>query len=714
MRPNGHLLRSAIVPSALAILAVIAMVALSAHRPAQAEPFVPAVQWTAIGPSGPQIGSGKINAFAYVQANPKVIFIGGGWGNTPRESPSQSGIFRTIDRGLHWTSVNNGLTQTDGTISSVVNGLWLDQSNPMIVLAATEFGGTFRSINGGNSWVNVDRSESTQFSQAGTKLYLATRRGVLVSVNDGATWSVSLPAPAGATTVVTAGGATYAGLTNGDVYRLNGAVWTRKGHPGTGPVHNLAVDPFNKNIIYANVDDQAAWNHDLYASLNGGVTWTFINCQCSIGPQAIAFSLVVPHRLYMGDDGGGSLFYFPGDANPNPSLQFGTSPFGVDMRYVIPVPGGSHADDACYLLEDQGLFFAPQCSSGTAPGLGDNIPDTLAYDVKVTPNVPHLIVPLQDNSAAKSLDGGSNWTYPDSAAGAGEGGESFIDPANPRRCYFAHPDVGLWVSSDACATFSGPVTNGSESLTFVPGRPGKLYAINNAGTTFAQVQVSTDNGNSWSATPWSFTSPYQVVVSPTDANTIVVATGTTTSAPHLFYTHNGGTTWHQATGLPSLGTEHGLNFPVYRLHAAFEPKHPTTVLIADHDPSTDNVLVYRSLNSAQSFSLVKTFIQPPPSRPWPHLFFPTSREKARKVPYYATRFFGNRLAFNPQARTGITPAVVLTTRFGAFGSFDDGTTWRRIDTAAIAHHFVGLSWKDGFVYLASFGQGVIRTVTPLQ
>ena len=87
---------------------------------------------------------------------------------------------------------------------------------------------------------------------------------------------------------------------------------------------------------------------------------------------------------------------------------------------------------------------------------------------------------------------------------------------------------------------------------------------------------------------------------------------------------------------------------------------------------------------------------------------------ARHLPYYATRFFANRLAFNPSAPHGTTPAVVLTTRFGAYVSFDTGLKWKRIDTKAIAHHFIGVDWNSGYVFLSSFGEGVIRSATPIQ
>ena len=715
MQSNGKAGGSPKAPLAFVVVALIALVSLVPILPAQAQPFASAVQWTAVGPAGSQIGSGKLNAFAQVLSNPNVMYIGGGWGNTPRESPSQSGIYGTKDGGLHWKTLNNGLDNPDGTISSVVNGLWLDQSNPSVLLASTEFGGTFRSTNSGTSWTNVDLSEATQFASSGSKVYLASRRGILISSDDGATWRVSLAITAGTTTVVTAGGATFAGTTSGDVYRLKAGVWTKTGHPGSGPVHDLAVDPFNTKVVYANVDDAAAWNQDLYGSIDGGHTWTFINCNCSIGAQAIAFSLVVPDRIYLGDDGSGVIFYFTANGNPNPQMNFGAQPYGVDMRYIVPLPGQDNTDDACMLLMDQGLFFAPRCTTGTAPPMNENVPDTLAYDVKVTPNGQSATVPLQDNSAANSVDGGNTWGYAGDA-NAGEGGESFIDPTNPANCYFAHPDSGLWVSFDGCATFSGPITAGIESLTFDQSHAGTMYAITNADTNAAQVIKSTNSGNSWNSTPWTFTDPYQIVVSPADANTITVATGTTTSTPYLYYTHNGGTTWHKAKGLPQqVSRNNTIYYPTHRFYATFEPGVAGTILLTDHDPSTDNVLIYKSTDNAKTFSLVKTFVQPVPPRPWPFLLFPNSHERiARHIPYYATRFFANRIAFNPQAPTRVTPAVVLTTRFGAYVSYDVGSTWKRIDKKAIAHHFIGVDWNSGYVFLSSFGQGVIRSNTPLQ
>src|SRR2546430_17497123 len=55
------------------------------------------VKWSSIGPRDAGGWGGKVNAFAYVKNKPSVMYIGGGWGNTPRESTSQMGIYRTND-----------------------------------------------------------------------------------------------------------------------------------------------------------------------------------------------------------------------------------------------------------------------------------------------------------------------------------------------------------------------------------------------------------------------------------------------------------------------------------------------------------------------------------------------------------------------------------------------------------------------------------------
>ncbi len=711
--PFHVLSRRSAIRAAVFAVACAALVRTGAAAPALAQTRAAAPAWAGVGPFSVGGWSGKINAFAYDRANPKRMYVAGGWGNTPRESPSQGGIYRTTDGGAHWTAVDTGLTNADGTISSTVNGLWLDAAKPAVLLASTEFGGTFRTTDGGDHWKNVDTDEATQFAQVGTTVYLATLRGILTSTDDGATWSVSLAVPGGATAVVTAAGATFAGSTAGDVYGLAGGTWTKLGHPGTGAIHDLAIDPFKTTTVYANVDDAAAWNQDLYASLDGAKTWTRVNGNWSLGAQAIAFSLVVPHRIYLGDDGSDTIFHFTADGSSHATLVPGATLGGVDMRYIIPVPGADNTDDACYALMDQGLFYAAHCSSGFAPSLDKSIPKSLAYDVAPGANGTNLLVPLQDMGTGVSTTGGASWIQLNNT---GEGAEAALDPANPNRCYMAHPDNGLYVSTNACATFAYVFGSGVSSLAFAPPKSATIFAITNPDVSTAQVSFSTNGGGAWTATGWKFTYPYQVVISPASAQTVLVASGTPSEPPHLSYSLDGGKTFHASAGLPARAPAVlGLDYPVHRLYAQFDPQTPATVLLLDHDPVTDNILIYRSTDSGRSFALVSTLEQPVPPRPWPHLKVPNVGEHpVHEITYYATRFFGNRLRFNPDAPAGKIPLAVLTTRFGAYASADIGRTWQRLDAATIAHHFIGVAWNKGYVYLASFGQGILRSTAPLQ
>ncbi|MGA9640356.1 MAG: hypothetical protein WBQ72_03075 [Terriglobales bacterium] len=692
----------------LAALVVVSISTAVAQTPAASKN----VQWVSIGPRDAGTWGGKANAFAYVQSNPKTMYLGGGWGNTPRESPSQMGIYRTTNGGKKWTAANKGLTSSDGTISSVVNGLWLDQNNPSVVLASTEFGGTFKSTDGGSAWKNVDPSESTQFSLVGSVLYLASSKGVLQSTDDGSTWTVSLALTDGATTVITAAGVTYAGSTDGDVYQLNGSSWTKLGHPGTGAIHELAVDPFNTKVVYASVDDQSAWNQCPHASVDGGNTWVAVNCNLfSIGSQTIAFSNVTQHRLFVGDDGSGCILYFTGDGNPNPTLNCGVTYDGTDIRYVIPVPGNSKTDDACYILQDQGLYYAPTCSSGNAPLLTPSMNNTLVYDVAVSPDGKNVEATLQDNDSTSSQDGGKTWPV---SGPAGEGAEARYHPDNSGYCYVAHPDEGLYVSKDGCKTWSMGTYTGIESVTFDPSNAENLYAVTGESNGNPVVSESTNKGMSWSGAGWKFTNPYQVAVAPSDAQSIVVATGTSSTPSQLYYSHDGGKTWTQSSGLPTTQPLAEMWFPTHRFFAAFDPLDAKTVLLSDHDPSTDNVLIYSSADGGQTFTLVNTFVQPVGQRQWPHLLRPKEERNPHKDSfYYATRFYANRVVFNPTPKSG-NPDVVVTTRFGAFLSADLGTTWTRIDTTAVPHHFIGAAWAQGYVYLASFGEGVIKSKKPLQ
>lgn len=631
------------------------------------------------------------------------MLVAGGWGNTPRESPSQAGIFRTSDGGAHWSAAVDGLTNPDGTISSAVNGLWLDQSDPSIVLAATEFGGTFRSTDGGASWHNVDRSEATQFAQVGATLYLASRRGVLVSHDGGAAWHVALASKAGATTVVTAAGATFAGDARGNVFQLQRGRWRRTGHPGTGAIHDIAIDPFDTQTVYANVDDRRAWNQILYGSVDGATTWTRVDCECSIGAQAIAFSKVTAHRLYVGDDGGnGAIRYLVADGSAHPRMYDGARTRYSDVRYIFVVKRDARSE-SCYFVADQGLFRDDDCTAGRPAGLSNGIANFLAYDVALTRGGRNIAVPLQDYNATSASSGGAFHNV----SGVSEGGESFLNPYDASACYVAHPDDGLFASRDGCGTFARRYDKGIESLAFAPPNGNAMYAILRDDLDIAHVGESRDGGATWTPKFPRLANPYQIVVSPLSDRSLFVAAGTARGPNAAYVSGDGGVHWKQSRGLPQMGEAIQQYFPAHRFYAAYDPADPATVVLADHDPDSNDVIVYRSRDGGATFSKASTLHEPPTQRPWPNMRMPDEDARTASMRYYAQRFYANRLAFDPQPQA-CRSDLVLTARFGAFESFDRGSSWHRIDTTATPHHFIGVHWSDGALYLASFGGGVLE------
>jgi hypothetical protein len=68
------------------------------------------------------------------------------------------------------------------------------------------------------------------------------------------------------------------------------------------------------------------------------------------------------------------------------------------------------------------------------------------------------------------------------------------------------------------------------------------------------------------------------------------------------------------------------------------------------------------------------------------------------------------IRYDQDVKTG-TPLVAITTLRGAYVSADNGSTWKRLDAALIGHSFWGIRWVNGYLYLASDGQGVVRSTT---
>jgi photosystem II stability/assembly factor-like uncharacterized protein len=697
---------------------------------------VASIQFVPIGPTHMSDGfptSGKVNAVAVNPTNSNIIYTAGGRG-TGLETNSSAGILETTDGGSTWKSLTNGLTDSSGDVASSVNALWIDPANPSVLLAATEYDGIFRTSDGGSTWKNVfSGGHATQFASFGSALYATDDSGILTSTDDGQTWSVSLrgtkkqhPTAFGAVQS-SSGKAFYAGMIDGHFYTFANNKWTlvsrlpfqkNTGTAGSSRmIHQIAVDPFAPSTVYVSTND-GAWDQNLFGSIDGGKTWTAIlpGAYSGLGTQAIAFSQVHKHQLYVGADG--TFYNITGDGSANPPVNGSANLKIIDIRNLWTAANGN--DDACWVASDQGLDYTPACTSGnyTDTVVSASAAIGLARRFTVANNGKTVFASLQDFDSHYTSNGGSSWSLEPFY----EDGFNELRPGNSNYCYAYDEASGLSRSTNGCASFSGGNSSISPSrimttpIAFDPKTPTTMYFTSGPMSNLFYgpkgVFKSTDGGITVSKLSWGFTWPGAIVVDQTNGSHILVC-DYNAGLSSLSVTTDGGTTWTKSTGVIPTGWWYAMTI---------SPVNPKIVLASSVDTS-NNVFVLQSTDGGKTFTKISVVTNAPLIRGRigleRHHLLATRGEsmrerEARKEEGQAFVYSPEReIKYNQDVTTG-TPDVAITTLRGAYLSSDNGKTWARLDNGLIAHSFWGIRWFKGYLYLASDGQGVVHSTTVVQ
>ena len=173
-----------------------------------------------------------------------------------------------------------------GPVSSVA----VHAATPTTVYASTEFGGVFKSLDGGDTWVAAESGLAGINSVASlviapstpSTLYAATDQGVFRSTDGAATW-IQKPF-------------------NLDVIITN--------------VSALAVDPGSSTTVYAGAD-----NGLLYKSIDGGDTWTAANSGLSSTTiKSLVIDPSTPLTIYAGTSNSGVFKTQMGEAFGRPAI----------------------------------------------------------------------------------------------------------------------------------------------------------------------------------------------------------------------------------------------------------------------------------------------------------------------------------------------------------------------------------------------------------
>lgn len=389
-------------------------------------------------------------------------------------APSDPSLPR-FDIGLDLSSNSEWIGPPGGAITD----LDYDPHNPKTVYAATNGGGLYRSIDGGNSWQNRNNGLRN--------LFLTT-----VEV-----------APSNPSVL-------FVGTYQGGVYKSTdqGKTWLNVGGDiqPKAITYAIEVDPGDEDRVYlasrGNSNyGQAPWSGILYKSTNGGLDWT--PSLSNVGgeeQQDWAYDLAIhplqtnviyaathEHGAYRSTDFGNSW---------SPTNSGITSDKGLTSRTIEPDPTSTYPG-AVYMgvFERTGLFKSLNGGSSWDL-LNQGLTDVRLYKLNIDPwDSETLYLATFDDGVMKSTNAGFDWYS------IGLEKEIPLDivslPGDPAILLSGTIDNGLWQSADNGENWIrsqvGLHASSVSSLSIQAGDSNTLYAALSPGL----IQRSSDGGATW-------------------------------------------------------------------------------------------------------------------------------------------------------------------------------------------------------------------------
>jgi photosystem II stability/assembly factor-like uncharacterized protein len=527
--------------------------------------------WEGLFGSGDSLG---VVSVAFAPGDPTVLYAG----------DDQSRLYRSDDTGSTWNVT--GRLPTGGNLTD----LWVDPEDENVLLAGTPHG-LFRSEQGGTLLVEVLPGDIMPHTLTADTLnpgiaFVVQRGHLLRSVDGGQTWQ---DLNAGEVTGVTAAGdQIYVGKVDGVLVSSDGgATWQVGGYNpailGESPV--LAVDPTRPQRVYS------ASNLTLGRSEDGAVTW-------SVDAEGLVvddfFTLAVdpanPDRLYAGlfwtlgmyrtDDGAQSWEWLPAYIHTPPGHEHYPMRIALDPRDT----------DIAFVTGAYGFRVTRDGGESWTPLVGDFHMHGLAIS-SADPDVIYVGAGLGDvdktvpgTAVYKSTDGGRTWYSLDGGLPTDRDfsvytiavaendsdrvylGTNMHDWARPHTKVHAQ-GMGIFRSTDGGVTFEAVNEGLSERNVFalaVDPRDSDVVYAGTAAEGLGSLFKTTDGGETW--TPIDDGLPpmdvHSIALWPTNPDVIVVGlarnvaagTGLPVHGAGVFVSKNGGQTWADASkGLTGQG-----------------------------------------------------------------------------------------------------------------------------------------------------------------
>jgi photosystem II stability/assembly factor-like uncharacterized protein len=315
-----------------------------------------------------------VNALVVDPADSQVIYLG----------YNGTGIAKTIDGGLYWAEINQGLTGVYPT------GLAIHPNNPASVYATAHGIGTFKTNNGGSSWLMllsdnlVPRTPVVDLFNP-ERVYIGNNSGVCITENDGYTWNCTTPAPP----------PSYAVCCGVEVITLLGVQQPGRLVMGVGFLNNNA-----SNFEFV--------GGGIYVSTDYGVIWRYIDIGQVIAPVTVlATDPLNPTTIYAGTDNhtedSGTGIWKSEDGGET------WRPSGLLDKRITGIAVHPFNSELVYAVSLQQFYLS---SNGGETWELRSTQDPLDFGIEkllVVPTTPPAIYLYGWRGVMRSLDGGLQW-----------------------------------------------------------------------------------------------------------------------------------------------------------------------------------------------------------------------------------------------------------------------------------------------------------------
>ncbi len=446
-----------------------------------------------------KINTSSVGSLAVCEANPDVVYIGGGETQFRGNIIQGDGVYKTTDGGGKWEHLS------DLRDSQAIARLRVHPTNCDVVYAAVlgqvynehPQRGIFKSADGGKSWRRtLFRDEKT----GGVDLSIDPKNPNVIFASlweaNRTPWSMSSGGPGSGLFKSTDAGDTWSEITKNP--GLPAGLWGKVG---------VSVSPVDGNRVYTLVENEAAGG--LYASDDAGATWRLINDNRNLRQRAFYYTRIVA------DPKEKDTLYIL-------NVQFYRSTDGGKTISNIRVPHGDNHDLWISTADNKRMVQANDGSANVSVNAGQtwtdqDLPTGQFYNVFTTRHTPyHICGAQQDNSTAcvgsQANPGGGEGSLPPIfyAVGGGESGYIAPDP-NDLNVFYAGSYGGF--------------------LSRLDRETGQQRAVN----------IYPNNPMGWSSVDikerfqWTF----PIVYSPVDSKTLYA------SSQHVWRTTTGGQNWQK-------------------------------------------------------------------------------------------------------------------------------------------------------------------------